>query len=264
MLIADAHEGQGAGAAGVQDRQIDAQGAGHAVARRSRAGDLAARAGIRRERERARFRLHLVQPPHGAEKPDPRDADRLRSPAPDRDLFGAAGSELLDRLAVPEPWRSQHRRSLVLIDDLTAGRAVERGAQAPWRRSPLDPAAGHCSRVRVDQRLHRRLGDRRHQPLRLAGEALRLHRAVPARQPVRRQRPPRPDLQTRPQVPSLGAVRSRPERLQASALQGAQAPHPAPPGPPTRTQGRTRRGGDVQPRCSQTRYWTTVKSREVV
>ena len=54
-------EGEGAGTAGVQDRPDRRLGARRAGASRSGAGDLAARPDVRAERERARFRLHLVR-----------------------------------------------------------------------------------------------------------------------------------------------------------------------------------------------------------
>ena len=41
-------------------------------------------------------------------------------PCPVTDLFGVAGRELLDRLAIPEPWRGTVVASLLLIDDLDA------------------------------------------------------------------------------------------------------------------------------------------------
>jgi hypothetical protein len=69
------------------------------------------------------------------------------------------------------------------------------------------------ARVRLDQRLHDRLGDRRHRTLPLTGEAVRLHRPGPARRPVRRERPALADLKTRAALPALGAVRGRHERL---------------------------------------------------
>jgi transposase len=39
-------------------------------------------------------------------------------PCPVSDLFGHAGRELLDRLAIPDPWRRNVNASLELIDDL--------------------------------------------------------------------------------------------------------------------------------------------------
>jgi hypothetical protein len=99
-----------------------------------------------------------------------------------------------------------------LIDDLDL-RIAELTVQVkrPGRRPPLYPAAGHRAGHRLDQHLHHRLRDRRHRPLRVGGPALRLHR------PLSRVR--RSDgvdaRRARLQVPALGAVRSRAERLQA-------------------------------------------------
>ncbi len=73
---------------------------------------------VRAERERARFRLHLVK--H-------RSALKNRVHAilfqhgianPHRDLFGAGGRYLLTRLELPEPWASTVQASLALIDTL--------------------------------------------------------------------------------------------------------------------------------------------------
>ena len=71
---------------------------------------------VRGERERARFRLHLV-----------RQRTRLKSrvhatllafgqPCPVSDLFGVRGRKLLQRLELPEPWRGNVDASLALID----------------------------------------------------------------------------------------------------------------------------------------------------
>ncbi|HUY71862.1 MAG TPA: IS110 family transposase [Gaiellaceae bacterium] len=73
---------------------------------------------VRGERERARFRLHLV-----------RQRTRLKSrihatllafghPCPVSDLFGVRGRALLEQLALPEPWRGDVDASLRLIDQV--------------------------------------------------------------------------------------------------------------------------------------------------
>ena len=73
---------------------------------------------VRSERERARFRLHLV-----------RQRTRLKNrihatliahghACPVSDLFGRSGRALLKRLEIPEPWRGTLEASLGLIDDL--------------------------------------------------------------------------------------------------------------------------------------------------
>jgi transposase len=73
---------------------------------------------VRAERERARFRLHLVRHRTALK-------NRIHSiliahgvPSPSSDLFGLAGRRLLERLALPEPWRSTTAASLALIDSL--------------------------------------------------------------------------------------------------------------------------------------------------
>src|SRR4051812_23735211 len=172
---------------------------------------------IRRERELTRLRLHLVRHRTTLKNRIHAALIAFGYPCPVSDLFGHAGRELLDRLAIPDPWRANIDVSLALIDDLDlqiATLTVKLKRQgAEHRYIPLLVTAPGD---RLDQRLHDRLGDRRQRPLRLAGQAVRLHRAVPAGQAVRRRRRPRPDLQARTQVPALGAVRGRAQRVQTT------------------------------------------------
>jgi hypothetical protein len=194
---------------------------------------------IRRERELARFRLHLVRHRTTLKNRIHATLITFGHPCPVSDLFGHAGRELLDRLQIPDPWRRNVDVSLALIDDLElqiANLTVELRRQGADHR--YIPPAGHRPRVRLDQRLHRRLRDRRHRTLRVAGQAGRLHRPLPAGDPVRGHRPPRPDLQARPALPALGPVRGRHERLQTPALRRALPTHQTPPRPPTRPQSR--------------------------
>jgi transposase len=72
----------------------------------------------RQERERARWRLHLVK--HRSQL-----KHRVHSmlmtfghTCPVSDLFGTAGRELLARLDFPEPWRSDVLAAVAMIDDL--------------------------------------------------------------------------------------------------------------------------------------------------
>ena len=74
--------------------------------------------GLRKERERSRWRLHLVK--HRATL-----KNRIHSTliafgyqVPMLDLFGVAGRKLLKDLDIPEPWRGHVDASLELIDDL--------------------------------------------------------------------------------------------------------------------------------------------------
>jgi len=73
---------------------------------------------VRAERERARFRLHLVR--HRSSLKHRIHATLLThgKPCPVSDLFGVRGRELLERLCLPEPWASDVEASLRLIDEL--------------------------------------------------------------------------------------------------------------------------------------------------
>jgi transposase len=73
---------------------------------------------VRAERERARFRLHLVR--HRVSLKNRVHAILFQHGIanPHRDLFGAGGRALLTRLALPEPWTSTVAASLALIDEL--------------------------------------------------------------------------------------------------------------------------------------------------
>ena len=75
---------------------------------------------VRRERELARFRLHLIK--HRSQL-----KNRIHSalisfgrPCPVTDLFGVAGRQLLADLDLPEPWRGNIGAGLLLIDPLGA------------------------------------------------------------------------------------------------------------------------------------------------
>src|SRR6266487_547778 len=61
---------------------------------------------VRAERERARFRLHLVK--HRSSLKNRVHAILFQHgvPSPGSDLFGAGGRRLLERLQLPEPWAS--------------------------------------------------------------------------------------------------------------------------------------------------------------
>jgi transposase len=73
---------------------------------------------IRRERELARFRLHLVRHRTTLKNRVHATLMTFGHPCPVSDLFGYAGRELLDRLQIPDPWRRTVNASLELIDDL--------------------------------------------------------------------------------------------------------------------------------------------------
>ena len=73
---------------------------------------------VRAERERARFRLHLVK--HRSSLKNRVHAILFQHGVPNghSDLFGVSGRRLLERLALPEPWASTVQASLALIDTL--------------------------------------------------------------------------------------------------------------------------------------------------
>jgi transposase len=73
---------------------------------------------IRAERERARFRLHLVKHRSALKNRVHAILFQHGVPNPSSDLFGAGGRHLLERLRLPEPWASTVRASLALIDTL--------------------------------------------------------------------------------------------------------------------------------------------------
>src|SRR3954465_8260200 len=73
---------------------------------------------VRRERELARFRMHLVKHRSMLKHRIHATLISFGHPGPVTDLFGVAGRELLDRLDVPPPWRGTAAASLHLIDDL--------------------------------------------------------------------------------------------------------------------------------------------------
>jgi len=73
---------------------------------------------VRAERERARFRLHLVCHRTALKARIHATLLAFGHPCPVSDLFGASGRRLLDRIGLPQPWRANVDASLLLIDDL--------------------------------------------------------------------------------------------------------------------------------------------------
>ena len=90
---------------------------------------------VRRERELARFRLHLVK--HRSQL-----RNRIHSalisfgrPLPVTDLFGVEGRGAARRLEIPEPWRGNIDASVHLIDS-PRGPDLQRSTRSciEWRR----------------------------------------------------------------------------------------------------------------------------------
>jgi transposase len=73
---------------------------------------------IRAERERARFRLHLVRHRTALKNRIHATLMTFGYSVPDSYLFGTQGREILGRLAIPEPWASTLTTSLRMVDDL--------------------------------------------------------------------------------------------------------------------------------------------------
>jgi transposase len=90
---------------------------------------------VRADRERARFRLHLVRHRTALKSRIHATLLAFGHPVPVSDLFGTAGRELLARLEVPEPWASSLAVSLRLVDTLDADIAA---AEAELRRLGAD------------------------------------------------------------------------------------------------------------------------------
>ena len=174
---------------------------------------------VRAERERARWRLHLVR--HRSSLKQRVHAVLLTHgmPCPVSDLFGARGRQLL-AAARPAGAVAGHDRGQPAPDRRARPRDRRMRARAApaRRRPPLRAAALHRAGDQLGARLHDRRRDRRHRPLPHPAQARRLQRPLPARLPVRRARPARPAHQARTPLPALGARRGRHPRLQPPRL----------------------------------------------
>lgn len=75
-------------------------------------------AAVRGERERARWRLHLVRHRISLKNRVHSTLITFGHPCPVADLFGVDGRRLLERLRLPQPWQGNIEAALTLIDDL--------------------------------------------------------------------------------------------------------------------------------------------------
>ena len=73
---------------------------------------------VRAERERARFRLHLVRHRTALKNRIHATLIAFGHPVPVSDLFGVRGRDLLASLEIPEPWASTLATGLRFIDEL--------------------------------------------------------------------------------------------------------------------------------------------------
>ncbi len=197
---------------------------------------------LRAERERSRWRLHLVK--HRAILKNRVHASLIAfgHQVPMADLFGVAGRQLLASLEFPEPWLSHVKASLELIDDLDQRIGeIERWLRrsgADHRYIPLlmsAPGIGWITGFTIASEI----GDiaRFSSPVKLTGYTGLCPRVNQSGE----MGPPRAALQARPQISALGVDGSSDRRVLASALQGALPDHQAPPGPSARREGRADR-----------------------
>src|SRR4051812_28088261 len=91
---------------------------------------------VRAERERARWRLHLVRHRTALNNRIHATLMAFGHPGPVSDLCGVAGRRLLAGLALPEPWAADVAAALRLIDDLEDQIA---DGEAALRRLGADP-----------------------------------------------------------------------------------------------------------------------------
>ncbi len=193
---------------------------------------------LRQERERSRWRLHLVKHRSILKNRVHSTLIAFGHQVPMADLFGIAGRRLLRELDIPEPWRGHVEASVQLIDDLEL-RISEiehqlKRSGADHRYLPLlltAPGIGWITGFTIAAEI----GDinRFSSPVKLTG-----YTPVPAGQAIRRLRPARTRLQARPAVPALGADGGRNRRLVAPAFHRPLPGHQAPPRPPAWRQGR--------------------------
>ena len=140
---------------------------------------------VRAERERARFRLHLVKHRTALKNRIHATLIAFGVPNPTSDLFGAGGRDLLARVSLPEPWRQTTQASLKLIDFLEAeisGIEQElRASRADHRYIPLlltCPGVGWILAFTIASRA------RRHHTVPNTDQVRRLHRPLPQGRPV--------------------------------------------------------------------------------
>jgi transposase len=100
---------------------------------------------VRAARERARFRLHLVRHRTALKNRIHATLIAFGHPVPVSDLFGTAGRELLERMAIPEPWSTTLTTSLHMVDEVE--REI-RACEAELRRLGADhPYVPHLMTV---------------------------------------------------------------------------------------------------------------------
>ena len=197
--------------------------------------------GLRKERERSRWRLHLVK--HRATL-----KNRVHSTlitfgyeVPTADLFGLGGRQMLRELDIPQPWRGHVDASTELIDELELRiAAIEhelKRSGADHRYVPIlmtAPGFGWITSFTVACEI----GDitRFSTPTKLIG-----YTGLCPRVRQSGDVDPAARLQARSPLSALGTDGGRGARLRPSAPQGALPAVTAPPRPPARPEGRADR-----------------------
>jgi len=200
--------------------------------------------GVRAERERARFRLHLVR--HRAALKARIHASLIAHghPCPVADLFGTRGRALLDSFALPEAWRASTAASLRLIehldDEIGACEAELRRLGADHRYVPLLMSTPGIAWI-LAYTIASEIGEieRFATPKKLVGYTGLCPRVYQSGASDRRG----PLAKNGLWVPALGLDRGRHARRPPPRLRRALRGHQAPPRPPARRQGGARRGG---------------------
>jgi transposase len=116
--IADAHKVKGLAPLACKTDRIDAWVLAELARRELVPAIWLPTPAIRGERERARFRLHLVRKRTALKNRVHATLMSHGVACPVSDLFGASGRELLARLGLPEPWAGTIAASLRLLDEL--------------------------------------------------------------------------------------------------------------------------------------------------
>jgi transposase len=118
VLIADAQKVKGLAPLACKTDKIDARVLAVLSERDLVPGIWLPGPGVRCLREQARFRMHLVNHKSTLKNRIHSTLITFGLPCPVTDLFGVAGRQLLDRLALPQPWRGTVDASIELIDHL--------------------------------------------------------------------------------------------------------------------------------------------------
>ena len=197
---------------------------------------------VRAERERARFRLHLVKHKSMLKHRIHATLMSFGHPCPVSDLFGLAGRELLDSFAIPQPWRGTVDASLYLIDYLDSEiDAIERDTARQRPDHPYVPLLLTVPGIGcvLAFTIAAEIGDITRFPTakKLIGYTGLCPRVRQSGDSDRRG----PISKHGPKVSALGDARSDDARAAASRLPRALPGHQEPPRPSARREGRADR-----------------------